>query len=217
MRQPALGPWLAVGVLALALGGGCTRCACRSGLRRPEFAAVPAVPTPQPVVVGRLAPPPSAVESPTVAPSPMAPVAEVVPMDPPAVAQAVPSLPPAAPTPDPDVVQSGHALPPFPELKEELARRLPTQQDAAAGLAHAPDYSWLSGELQYVAVRNAWRLRYATGDEDDRYGGSVTLVEPAQLGEADNGKRVRVEGRLLDPASREPSPAYRVRTLQLLP
>src|SRR5437016_3983010 len=128
MRQPALGPWLAVGVLALAVGGGCTRCACRSGLRRPEVAAVPVVPTPQP--------------------APMAPVAEVAPMDPPAVVEAVPAHPPAAPAPDPNVVQSGHALPPFPELKEELARRLPAQQDAAAGLAHAPDYSWLTGELQ---------------------------------------------------------------------
>jgi hypothetical protein len=115
-------------------------------------------------------------------------------------------------------VQSGHALPPFPELKEELARRLPgAQAGAAAGLAHAPDYSWLTGELQYVAVRKVWRLRYASGDEDDRYGGSVTLVEPGTLQEADNGKRVRVEGLFVDPTSPEPSPAYRVRKLQILP
>src|SRR5262249_38387188 len=156
------------------------------------------VPTPQPIVVSHPAPPPAA-ESPAVAPPPMAPVAEVTPMEPPAVAEATPP-PPATPTPDPDVVQSAHALPPFPELREELARRLPTLQDVAATpYAHAPDYSWLTGELQYVAVRNAWRLRYAPGDEDDRYGGTVTLVEPGTLRDADNGKRVRVEGQLLDP------------------
>src|SRR5207245_5972 len=77
-----------------------------------------------------------------------------------------------APPPDPSVVQSGHALPPFPELREELARQLPGLQSAdAAGPAHAPDYGWLTGELQYVAVRNAWRLRYGSAADEDRSGG----------------------------------------------
>jgi hypothetical protein len=218
MRQPSLRPYLAVGVVGFVLAAGCTRCACRSGATHVE-ASVPAVPTPRPIVVGPSLQAAVAVEPPPVAnaPAPMAPVEEAAPLTPPAVSGPFPAAANATPAPDQDVVQSSHDLPPFPELKQELARRLPAlQQGDAGGAAHAPDYGWLTGELQYVAVRRVWRLRYAAGDDEDRYGGSVTLLEAGALRESDSGKRVRVEGQLVDPDSREPSPVYRVRTLQIL-
>jgi hypothetical protein len=85
------------------------------------------------------------------------------------------------------------------------------------GYGHAPDYSWLTGELQYVHVRNAWRVRFASVDEEDRYGGSVTLVELGSTDKLANGQFVRVEGSLVHPDSQEPSPAYRVSSLKEMP
>jgi hypothetical protein len=82
---------------------------------------------------------------------------------------------------------------------------------------HAPDYRWLTGELSFSPVRNAWRLRFADAEEDDAYGGSVTLIAPASPTTYHNGQRVRIEGELNDPCSQEPSPAYRVHYIQPLP
>ena len=74
----------------------------------------------------------------------------------------------------------------------------------------APDYRWLQGELLFSSVRGVWRLRYAAADDDDAYGGSVTLVDvDARLG-LHAGQRVRVEGRLINPRSSEASPFYHV-------
>ncbi len=82
---------------------------------------------------------------------------------------------------------------------------------------HDPDYRWLQGELQFVHARNAWRLRYASVDEEDRYGGSVTLSEVGSMSSYSNGQFVRVEGCMENPESKEPSPAYRVTSINALP
>lgn len=93
-------------------------------------------------------------------------------------------------------------------------RRRPASSDSASPLERSSDYRWLVGELQYVHVRDAWRLRYAAPDEEDRHGGSVTLVETGSMTGYRNGQIVRVEGELVDPDAADPSPAYRVRRLQ---
>jgi hypothetical protein len=85
---------------------------------------------------------------------------------------------------------------------------------AKAGPGHAPDYTWLIGQLQYVHVRDVWRIRYLAAGEEDRYGGTMTLVETGPMTAYHNGQLVRVEGNLVDPGSPEPSPAYRVRSIQ---
>ncbi len=79
----------------------------------------------------------------------------------------------------------------------------------------APNYEWLQGELIYSSVRGVWRLRYAASDEDDAYGGSVTLLDVSPTFALEAGQRVRVRGRLINPRSTEPSPYYHV--LQLEP
>jgi hypothetical protein len=80
---------------------------------------------------------------------------------------------------------------------------------------HSPDYSILVGELSYNTRLGTWRLRYAAADEEDRYGGSVTLdAVGRQMQDYQHGQRVRVEGALVDPESRGVSPAYRVRELR---
>jgi hypothetical protein len=86
---------------------------------------------------------------------------------------------------------------------------------AHANLYHSPDYSVLVGELQYNTRLGVWRLRYAGLDEEDRYGGSVTLDSMGrQMEDFKTGQTIRVEGALADPHSRDISPAYRVRDLR---
>jgi hypothetical protein len=80
----------------------------------------------------------------------------------------------------------------------------------------AANYEWLQGELTFSSVRGVWRLRYAAADDDDVYGGSVTLLNISSNVALEAGQRVRVLGRLVNPRSTEPSPYYHVRQLEAL-
>jgi hypothetical protein len=80
----------------------------------------------------------------------------------------------------------------------------------------APDYGWLQGELLFSSVRGVWRLRYAAADDEDPYGGSVTLRELPPNLVLEAGQRVRVTGRLVNAGSAEPSPCYHVEHLNVL-
>jgi hypothetical protein len=88
---------------------------------------------------------------------------------------------------------------------------------AAAVYGHAPDYRWLTGELRYSPARGAWCLHYASEEEEDRHGGSVTLVGTGPMTGLRPGQAVRVEGQMIDPNTREPSAPYRVHRLRPLP
>jgi len=61
---------------------------------------------------------------------------------------------------------------------------------------HAEDYSWLQGQVEYSCLSKCWRLRYASVDEEDCYGGSVNLIENELLHKLKDGQQVRVQGRL---------------------
>jgi hypothetical protein len=88
-------------------------------------------------------------------------------------------------------------------------RRTFTDTTAHPAFGHAPDYSWLVGALDYVKSRDAWCLRYASVDEDDRYGGTFALVNPGPMAAYRSGQLVRVQGEMVD----QPAPGYRVRAL----
>jgi hypothetical protein len=107
------------------------------------------------------------------------------------------------------------------EVDEEIAttkqEMVATAGQPESAQGHAADYSWLVGELQYVHIRDVWRLRYASTEDEDKYGGSVTLVDTDSITGFCNGERVRVVGHLIDPHSREPSPSYRVMSIQVHP
>jgi hypothetical protein len=62
--------------------------------------------------------------------------------------------------------------------------------------AHAEDYSWVQGQAEYSRLSKAWRLRYASVDEVDRYGGSVTLIENDLVQKLKDGQYVRVQGQI---------------------
>lgn len=105
------------------------------------------------------------------------------------------------------------------ESKSELRETKPLVQknDLPKKIfAHAADYRWLIGELNYSSVKKTWRLRYAGLDLEDDYGGNVTLVGQDDLmNKAVDGRKVRVEGEILD-RNGSPSPRYLVSKLTLL-
>ena len=83
-----------------------------------------------------------------------------------------------------------------------------------AGYYHSPDYGTLVGELHYNPRQNTWRLRYASIDEEDRYGGSVSLNNVGrEMADFKTGQYVRIEGSVVNKESREVSPAYSVRDI----
>jgi hypothetical protein len=87
------------------------------------------------------------------------------------------------------------------------------------GFGHAADYSWVSGELDYLHGKKAWRVRYANLDEEDRYGGSVILVEDegSSLQRFKAGQMVRIEGHFAKPGESETCPLYRIHSICTAP
>lgn len=110
-----------------------------------------------------------------------------------------------------------------PEVREKpssasSANAMPAEASSAnaAGeprFAHDAKYHQLIGVLDYSRIQGAWILRYVSYDEDDRYGGSVTLVMPSRMMRYRAGQTVRVEGELIDPESRQLRPAFQVRSI----
>ena len=80
--------------------------------------------------------------------------------------------------------------------------------------SHTEDYSCLSGQLQHSRITKGWRLRYASVDEVDPYGGSVTLTDEAKLSGMKDGDLVRVHGHLTNPEDRGIAPSYQLDSIQ---
>lgn len=59
-------------------------------------------------------------------------------------------------------------------------------------------------------------IALASIDEEDRYGGSVTLDAGLQMKPFHNGQLVKVDGTVVDKESREPSPVYHVKDIALV-
>src|SRR5439155_23142268 len=67
---------------------------------------------------------------------------------------------------------------------------------------HAPDYSWLTGQLFYVhADGGLWVLRYAPLWKEDPNGGSVVLARDLRMDDYHEGDLVTVHGEILSPRS----------------
>jgi hypothetical protein len=102
------------------------------------------------------------------------------------------------------------------EHSEKIRRRSFGDITANPCFGHAPDYTWLSGELQQSRADKDWHLRYATVDEDDPYGGSV-ILKGAPLTDHKSGQMVRVTGHLTDPDTHVPNSIYLFNTIEALP
>jgi len=86
-------------------------------------------------------------------------------------------------------------------------------------LAHAADYSKLTGLLQYVhADGGLWVLRYASLAEEDANGGSVIIHRDGKMANYREGDLVTVEGEVTAKkgSSRLGAPLYQVRTINLV-
>ena len=79
---------------------------------------------------------------------------------------------------------------------------------AAPCFGHARDYTWVSGQVEYSRLRKEWRLRYASVDETDRFGGHVVLIENEHLSYLRDGQYVRLQGHLVSPNDTSGKTAY---------
>lgn len=79
--------------------------------------------------------------------------------------------------------------------------------------AHDPNYHRLVGVLEQSKIQNAWILRYASVEEEDRYGGSVTLHGTGPMNAFKSRQVVRVQGHLINPDSQQIRPAFQVESI----
>lgn len=132
-----------------------------------------------------------------------------------------PTSAPAKPSPLPAESLAAAAPVPFELPKAGMTRTAvetakPATHDVAmkgaSRYGHASDYSWVQGEVQHT--RKGWRLRYASLDETDTYGGSVTLADDPCLTQLKEGEIYTIEGRLQNPDTHFGSPTYVVKELR---
>jgi hypothetical protein len=115
------------------------------------------------------------------------------------------------------------ALPPsgmaaaFPRAEPAPSRKSFVDLSASPCFAHAPDYNWIYGRVEYSSVAKEWRLRYASVDETDRYGGRVSLIENHHVGLLQEGMYVHVRGHLVNPENNGNGPTfYRIEWYQTI-
>jgi hypothetical protein len=121
----------------------------------------------------------------------------------------IPSSPPP-PAIDPD------AKPLFPRGEPAPARRSFVDLSAAPCFAHASDYSWITGQVEQSRAAKEWRLRYASVDEEDRYGGRVVLIEDQHLAYLKDGDYVRVRGHMTSTDEATGRATYRIESFEVL-
>lgn len=102
------------------------------------------------------------------------------------------------------------------DIQSPMARKGVTETRAKPGFARADDYRWLNGQVRYDSFSKAWRLRYAPLDEEDAYGGSVTLVDDGTLGKLKDGQFIRVHGSLMCSREKAVRPRYKVISVQAI-
>ena len=87
-------------------------------------------------------------------------------------------------------------------------------------VGHAADYSWLTGQLQYVhADGGLWVLRYASVGEQDKFGGSVILAPTVNMKNFREGDLVSVRGDIVNEARASlfaGGPLYRPSSVDML-
>lgn len=96
------------------------------------------------------------------------------------------------------------------------ADRSPVTVKPSPNFGHAEDYSWLRGQVEYSRLSNGWRLRYATMDETDSYGGCVTLSGDSSLQRLQDGQYIQVQGHFCNAEDKGTSPPYRADSFEII-
>lgn len=113
----------------------------------------------------------------------------------------------------------GKSEPPQPPLLKTEQHEEPSQSHGPASVpsqyAHALNFSTVTGQLQYLHSKQQWRVRYASCDVEDVYGGVVTLRGVEHLADQlKDGSTVHIQGQLVHPDGKRPSPEYQVYDLK---
>ncbi len=167
--------------------------------------ATPAMPAPEPATVANAGSSEKEMKTEQLPPVPVTT----------APAKEVEAIPTVAKSTEAEATPAGYAIPTTGGKDDFNRRRSYADITAKACFSHAPDYTWLQGELVYLHSHNCWRIRYASVDEDDQFGGGVNLVETGPMDSFKDGQCVRVQGRPSDPQNKESE--YRVTSIQALP
>jgi hypothetical protein len=217
MKRDAIKRWMGVCLLGSALASGCSQTGSRVDDRPPWTAhSVPRPTMNQPVLAQRQ------VVEPQAQALPNAPMPTTLPMVAPA------TLPAAAPTTlpamtseekeplkDTAITQAGLDSSKLSPVSEPApVRKAFVDITAQPCFNHSEDYSSLTGQLQHSRITKGWRLRYASVDEVDPYGGSVSLSDDSRLSGFKDGDIVSVRGRLTNPEERGIAPAYQIDSVQ---
>jgi hypothetical protein len=128
---------------------------------------------------------------------------------------AAPAVPSAVP-PAPPVGETLGSREGFPRAEPVAGRRSFVDLSAAPCFGHAPDYSWVSGQVEHSRTAKEWRVRYASVDEVDRFGGRVALVENQHVSYLAEGQYVRVRGHLVNPDDAGGHALYRIESFTVL-
>ena len=83
---------------------------------------------------------------------------------------------------------------------------------APASYGHGSDFSWISGEVQLW--RKDIRMRYASLDEADQFGGSLSLVGEEHLEQLKDGDQLKLIGHVVIHDAKRGGPAYYVEGMQ---
>ncbi len=225
MRWNSLPGWMGTCLLASALSAGCNQAQVQpssQGNGRPPMAYSSAASAKTPGYPMSGTPSDGAWRTPPIVQTtPMpeltqakAELPESKPLEPPpALNTEISALPPGTPAPP---ATSGNVAvsPVLAQSTAAPARTALPDQTLMPDFGHAEDYSWLAGKLQYSRFNKSWRLRFASVDEEDRYGGSVTIVDDLRLAGLKDGQMVRVEGQLVNPEAKRSAPPYEVNSIQ---
>jgi hypothetical protein len=109
-------------------------------------------------------------------------------------------------------IQQVHYQQPLPSTEPPQApaiQRVAAEQGPKLFLKHdfekkigaADDYAWITGQLFYVHTMDGgmWVVRYASPEEEDKYGGGVVLAPTISMKNYREGDLVCVHGDVLQP------------------
>jgi hypothetical protein len=230
MMQPLLRHGLGMSFCTALLLAGCNQAQRQPAYARNAMGSVAIMPGYNPGTVFTTSVPTETVSAKPAEPLPQAPATET----PVAAEKKMPEeLPPTTLTASPpkheseevkhadaklvdqqEALPASYAIPLTGGKEESIRRRSYADITAKPCFSHAPDYSWVQGELQYLHTRHTWRIRYASVDDDDVYGGAMNLVESGPMDTFKDGQLVRVQGRPDSPDAKETS--FRVASIHVL-
>jgi hypothetical protein len=108
------------------------------------------------------------------------------------------------------------AIPALPNLADHDARanEKPVSRQNQPYCGHSEDFKTVIGQVQIW--RNTVRLRYASIDQEDQYGGFIVLQGSAEVAKLREGQLVRVRGVLIPPENRTRAAQYTVQVIEML-